>query len=195
MLTCDEVVRSLKGTYALLERRAEGVGLFDVSERGFWRSFAAVLLTLPALVVSLAVERSRSGLLEPGRSLLDEPGLVASTIAVHLGPFVLLPIVMIGVARRLGVTAAYVPFVVVTNWIVALGLTILSVPGLLELVGWAPRGLAILYTLGFSVIVLHLHWFATKATLGVSNGVAAAIAAACLAAPLFLASAVGALAG
>ena len=31
----------------LLNRRAEGLRAFDMSERGFWRSFAAIWLTLP----------------------------------------------------------------------------------------------------------------------------------------------------
>ena len=189
MLTCDEVVRSLKGTFALLDRRAEGLSLFDMSERGFWRSFAVVLLTLPALVVSLALERQRLGLLAPGRTLWEDGGLVGAALAVHAAPFVVLPVVMIAVARGLGLGRAYVPFVVVTNWVLAVGVLILAIPNLLEIVGWAPRGLAMLFTLAFSVIVLHLHWFATRATLGVSNGLAGTIAASCTALPLLAAGA------
>ncbi len=55
---------------------------------------------------------------------------------------------MIAVLRRLGRTRAYVPFVVVTNWCLAAGLTVLALPGCL-LLGLATPGLAELYAAAF----------------------------------------------
>jgi hypothetical protein len=68
-----------------------------------------------------------------------------------------------------------VPFVIVTNWVTVAGQLVLSVPAILLLVGWAPPGLATLFTLAFAVIVLRLQWFATKVTLHVTSGLASAI--------------------
>jgi hypothetical protein len=70
-----------------------------------------------------------------------------------------------------------VPFVIVTNWISATGLLVLSVPAILLLAGWAPPELATLFTLAFALIVLRLQWFATKVTLGVSGALALTIVA------------------
>jgi len=41
ILTADEVVQSLKGSFRLIRREADGLRAFDVSVGGFWRSFAA----------------------------------------------------------------------------------------------------------------------------------------------------------
>ncbi len=177
IVTADEVNRSLKGTFDLLNRRAEGLSAFDMSERGFWRSFGAILLTLPAYVVSLAFERLRLGMLQPNRALLDNVGLDAIVALSHVSSFVALPIAMIWLTRALRLTDRYVPFVIVTNWVTVAGQLVLSVPAILLLIGWAPPGLATLFTLAFAVIVLHLQWFATKVTLHVTSGLASAIVA------------------
>jgi hypothetical protein len=89
--------------------------------------------------------------------------------------FLALPLAMIGVTRGLRLTHRYVPFVIVTNWIAVVGLLTLSFPGLLMLIGWAPSALAGFFTLAFAVLLLRMQWFATKATLGVSGGLAFAI--------------------
>jgi hypothetical protein len=175
IVTAEEVTRSLRGTAALLNRPAEGLRAFDFSEAGFWHSFGAIVLTLPAFVVTLAAERRRLGLALPGRSLLDDGSLAALAAAAHVAAFIALPVAMIFLARSLGVSKRYVPFVIVTNWVSVVALTVLSVPAVLLLLGWATPGLAVLFTLGFGVIILRLQWCATKISLGVSNGLAVAI--------------------
>lgn len=175
IVTADEVVRSLRGTAALLNRRAEALRAFDFSETGFWHSFGAVVLTLPAFVVTLALERRRLGLALPGRSLLEDHGLVALVALAHVAAFVALPVAMIWIARRLGLGRRYVPFVIVANWTSVVALSVLSVPAILLLLGWARPAHAVLFSLAFAVIVLRLQWFGTKLTLGVSNRLATAI--------------------
>lgn len=175
ILTADEVSRSVRGTLDLLNRRAEGLRAFDMSEAGFWRSFGAIWLTLPVFVVELALERQRLGPLGPAAALLDMSRVTLAVAAGHVASFVALPLAMIWISRKLGLGRVYAPFVVVTNWIGAAGATLLSVPAILLLVGWATPSLAALFTFGFAVIVLRVQWFATKTTLGVSGGLAAAI--------------------
>ena len=169
MVTAEEVNRSLRGTLDLLNRRVEGLQAFDMSERGFWHSFAAILLTLPAYVVTLAFERLRLGLLQPERPLLDSIGLDLVVALGHAASFIALPVAMIWVARALRLTDRYVPFVIVTNWITVTGLLVLSVPAILLLADWATPELATFFTLAFGIIILRLQWFATKVTLGVSG--------------------------
>lgn len=169
IVTADEVNRSFRGTLDLLHSRTEGLKSFDMSERGFWRSFATIWLTLPAYVVSLAFERLRLGLLQPDRSLLDSVWIDLVVALGHLASFVALPLAMIWVARFFNLTRAYVPFVIVTNWITAMGLLVLSVPAMLLLIGWATPPLAGIFSLAFAVIIVRMQWFATKATLGLSS--------------------------
>ena len=42
IVTAEEVNRSFRGAVDLLNRRVEGLEAFDMSETGFWRSFAAI---------------------------------------------------------------------------------------------------------------------------------------------------------
>ncbi len=169
IVTADEVNRSFRGTLDLLHSRAEGLKSFDMSERGFWRSFAAIWLTLPAYVVSLAFERLRLGLLRPDHSLLDNIWIDLVVALGHVAGFVALPLAMIWITRSLNLTKAYVPFVIVTNWITVMGLLVLSLPAVLLLLGWATPSLASVFGLAFAVIIVRMQWFATKATLGVSG--------------------------
>jgi hypothetical protein len=169
IVTADEVNRSFRGTLDLLNSRAEGLKAFDMSERGFWRSFAALWLTLPAYVVSLAFERLRLGLLQPDRSLLDNFWVDLVVAFGHVAGFLALPVAMIWIARWFRLKKAYVPFVIVTNWISVIGMLVLSVPAMLMLLGWAPPGLASLFSLAFAVIIVRVQWFATKSTLSLAN--------------------------
>lgn len=169
IVTADEVHRSFRGTLDLLNSRVEGLKAFDMSERGFWRSFAALWLTLPAYVVSLAFERLRLGLLQPDRSLLDNLWLDLVVAFGHVAGFLALPVAMIWIARWFRLEKAYVPFVIVTNWISVIGMLVLSVPAMLMLLGWAPPGLASLFSLAFAVIIVRLQWFATKSTLSLAS--------------------------
>jgi hypothetical protein len=175
IVTADEVNRSLKGALDLLNSRVEGLKAFDMSERGFWRSFAAIWLTLPAYVVSLAFERLRLGLIQPDRTLLDSLWIDLVVALGHVAGFVALPVAMVWIARSVRLTDRYVPFVIVTNWINVLGLLVLSVPAMLLLLGWATPSLASLFGLAFSIIILRLQWFATKATLGLPGLAAFAV--------------------
>jgi hypothetical protein len=169
IVTAEEVNRSFRGTMELLNRRVEGLQAFDMSEHGFWRSFTAIWLTLPAYVVSVAFERLRLGVLQPDHSLLDNVWLDIVVALAHAASFVALPLVMIVVARKMRLTHRYVPFVIVMNWINVIGLMVLSAPAILLLLGWATPALATFFTIAFAVVVLRLQWFATKVTLGVSG--------------------------
>jgi hypothetical protein len=172
MVTADEVGRSVRGTVDLLNQRTEGLRAFDMSETGFWHSFAAIWLTLPAYVVSLAFEQHR--LEAEGLGHLDAAFMLVVGLA-HVAGFVALPIAMIGITRRLRLTHRFVPFVIVINWVTVVGLTILSVPAILLLIGWASPPLASLFTVAFAIVVLRLQWFAAKVTLGVSGALASGI--------------------
>ena len=60
----DEIVRSLTGAWRLFLDRPDAMRFFDVSVDGFWRSFAAVVLILPAYALFALAERIE---------ILDEP--------------------------------------------------------------------------------------------------------------------------
>ncbi|AWN52411.1 hypothetical protein [Methylobacterium sp. 17Sr1-1] len=172
-LSADEVTRSLRGTAGLIGRRPDALTHFDVSERGFWRSFGAVWLTAPAVTVALALERGA------GSAPFQLDHVTVAVLAGWAAGFLAVPLAMIAVLRRLGRTRAYVPFVVVTNWCLATGLAALALPGCLLRLDLATPGLAALDAGAFLVVVLWLHARAARTILGLSGPVAALITLAC----------------
>lgn len=195
MVSADECGRSLRGMAALLNRRADGVAAFDTSEAGFWRSFGAIFLTLPAFVVAVGLERHRLGLDIAGAALFTDLGLALRVAVAQIASFVAMPIAMILVARRFGLGRGYVAYVVVSNWVGVFGSFMLSLPGLLFLMGFETAPLTGLFTLAFAAILLHLNWFVAKVTLGIGAGAAAAITALSLGLDLAIEAGIGALAG
>jgi hypothetical protein len=170
--TADEVGRSLAGSLKLMNRNPEGLTAYEVSVPAFWRSFAAILLTAPALVVSLAEDRAQGGLpAEAG--LFSSPSLLFHELALAVACWVAFPLAMIAVVRTLGLGHRYVGYVIAWNWSAVVAATILAVPSALHVVGWATPGLAMLYAGAFGIILLQYRWFITKAALGVSGGLAA----------------------
>jgi hypothetical protein len=177
ILTADEVVRSLKGSLRLLQRQPDGIRAFDTSFEGFWRSFAAILLTAPAFIVLLAEQRLNAGLLVPGSGLLDDGALAAREAFVFVAPWIAFPLVMIGFARLMGLERRYVGYMVAYNWSGVIAAGVLAGPALLHVLGLATPGLATFYTLTFGIILLQYRWFLARAVLGVGGGLAALLVA------------------
>ncbi|MFH6782889.1 MULTISPECIES: hypothetical protein [Methylobacterium] len=172
-VSADEVARSLRGTAGLIGRRPDALRHFDVSERGFWRSFGAVWLTAPAVTVALFLERGA------GTAPFQLDHVTAALLAGLAAAFLPVPLAMIAVLRRLDRTRAYVPFVVVTNWLLAAGLVALALPGCLLLLGLATPGLAAIEAGAFAVVLLWLHGRAARAILGLPGPAAALVTFAC----------------
>ena len=173
MVTADEFGRSLRGAADILTRRPQGLAAFEMSEAGFRRSFQAIGLTLPAYIVSLAVERRALGLADA--PVLSDVPLDLLVGAGHLAGFLALPLAMIVVLRGTPFAARYMPFVIVTNWVAVFGSLVLAGPSILLLLGIHGPELAGLVTLALAVLVLEAHWFAAKATLGISGWQAAGV--------------------
>lgn len=175
LLTADEVTRSLRGAWRLLQHRGDAIRLFDVSYDGFWRSFAAVVLTLPVAVVALAAERMQRGLGMQGAWLTDDLGLTIMFLLAHVAVFCAFPVVMIGFVRLMGLERAYVPFVVAHNWANVLLGFLFALPVTLTLLGLATPGLGSFYALAFMAVAARLRWIVARVTLRATPGLAAVL--------------------
>ncbi|NNM73964.1 hypothetical protein [Enterovirga aerilata] len=176
MVTVEEVGRSLRGTAALVSRQPDALSAFDISREGLVRSFAAFAFTIPALVVTVALERRGLGLDIEGLAVFDRPALLCVVAAAHLASLAALQVAMAYALRRGPLAPRYAAFAIATNWIAVFGSLALAAPAALFLMGLEPRGLVALLTLAFGAIVLEAQWFAAKVTLGVSSALAGAVA-------------------
>jgi hypothetical protein len=155
MYTSDEITRNLAGAWQVMNGRPAGLAQLDNSIEGFWRSFGAIVLSVPVLVlVLLSQDRIALDLEEPSGSVLPVP----VQMSVWLVEWVLFPIVMAIVARPIGVASHYVPFIVARNWASVLIMAAYALPLLAYLAGIVPaRGL--LFIQFVILVVSGYFWF------------------------------------
>jgi len=138
MLTLAEIVRSAGAAWALFRGDPSGMRRLDVSVDGFWRSFAVVLLHLPALAIVYAAER---------QAIIDRSAFTAETfplalflashLARHVVGWFLQPAVLALLARPFGLSRVYAPLVVARNWASLIAMVVLLLPSLPVLFGLA----------------------------------------------------------
>jgi hypothetical protein len=151
----EEISHSLRGAVLLARFDARGVGHFNITLDGFWRSFVGALLVLPLTVLTMLAE---SGGTE----------IAWSTEAVrYAGGWMLFPIVMIPIARLLGLSQHYVGFVIAYNWTQVVQSILFFVLGVLhrtQIPFLAPGGV-----LDYAVLVYCIVYFVfvARVTLGV----------------------------
>lgn len=172
ILTADEVVRSLKGSFRLIQREADGFRAFDVSIAGFWRSFAAIVLTFPAFVALLAERCLDAGPMLTGGGLFDDAGLVLREGLVFVACWIGFPLVMVGFVRLMGLERRYVGYVVAYNWSTVIAAFVLAFPAALHVFGLATPALAAFYTAAFGIIVVQYRWFLARTALCITSGLA-----------------------
>ncbi|WEX77807.1 hypothetical protein PYH37_002631 [Sinorhizobium numidicum] len=112
----EEVLAYIKGLWLLIQGNREGYRWLDISEGGLWRSFTAILWSLPAIAVTWASWRLYYLSAMPTGTTVGL-GFVVKLLVVDLASW-LLPIVLIVVlSRPLGFSLFVVPVIVTTNWL------------------------------------------------------------------------------
>lgn len=136
MLSSDEIARSTSAAWALFRGDPAGLRQLDVTFDGFWRSFAVILLLLPAIGILIASERLFILSQTPMSDETFPAGpFVLSRLAAVALDWVDYPIVLALLARPLGLTRRYVPLVVALNWSSLVAVVPITIPSLLHVLG------------------------------------------------------------
>lgn len=175
MLSLDEIVRSLTGAWRLFIDRPDAMRFFYVSIDGFWRSFAAIVLIVPAFALFAIGERVAI----LAESVID-PGFSDSAFVLNKGftlvlDWIALPILLALVAGPLGVSRNYAAYIVARNWCAVLATAPFGVVALLNLVGILPGGGANVITLVILVVVIRYNYMIARRALGADMGLAIGI--------------------
>ena len=114
MPSSDEIQHYLTGAWRMMMGKADGLRLLDLSADGFWNSFFAIVVALPALIVGwVGVANELSAI--PRASAAASRSLLRLA-AVDLAPgscrWSALPLV----APRAGIGDRFVHYVVASNW-------------------------------------------------------------------------------
>lgn len=173
MPPAEDIQQYLTGAWRLMMGKPDGIRLLDISADGFWNSFFAIVISLPALVVGwvgVANELSQDPDVASGRfSIFLRLGLV------DIGAWVLPLAALALVAKPAGIGGRFVHYVVATNWGSALIVWSMLPPALLRLFFPEASDTASLISLVLFVLSMVLSWRLTNAALGRGPSIASAV--------------------
>jgi hypothetical protein len=181
-----EVRLALGGALRLAVGDRRGLGCFDTSLEGFWRSFRAAAICFPLYLILVAfrvasVQWSRSGV--PVVLIVETIGYIISWVAF---PLLILPL-----ARFLGRENRFLAFMVVYNWS-QIPQTVLFVLVALDAAsGLLTPGSVAFARLAAAIAVLLYEWYIARVTMAVTGAQATLV----VIADLVLSSALGRVAG
>ncbi|MEL6965435.1 MAG: hypothetical protein AAFO01_21985 [Pseudomonadota bacterium] len=160
-----EIASSLYGAYRLAWFDETGMGFFNISVEGFWRSFFAAVILAPFYMLSI------------GQDFINpEDGFSFWAAMVHFLTYglswVLFPLVAFFATDLLGIGQRFTALVVAVNWtsILIFGLLTISV-GLVAVVQHAITELALVI---LTAALIVYHWFVIKTALETTATVAIA---------------------
>lgn len=193
MPSTEEIQHYLAGSWRLLTGRADGLKAMDLSADGFWDSFFAIVVALPALVagwVSYANEISG-----PSSQLGERLSIVLRMATADVTAWVLPLALLAAVAPRVGIGDRFVHYVVASNWASALLVWLMLPPVVLKMMmPWSPE-LVLIVSLIFFIGSMVLTWRMTNVVFAKGPAVATAVFAGMFVATLFAQFALQALLG
>lgn len=195
MLDRDEVARSLSGAWRLFLDRDDAMRFFDASLDGFWRSFTAIFLLIPAYALTALAEYRviRSD------AIADEGFSNAAFVfdkAFALGlDWIALPIILAVLARPLAITRTYAAFIVARNWCAVIAVAPFGLIGLLFGLDVLGVDAANFLSLAALIVVLRYNFLIARRALGAATGFAIGIVVLDLVVSLSIAGLADSLAG
>lgn len=169
MASFSEILWSLFGCYRLALRDENALSYFNLSEKGFWSSFTAILLAIPILCIQNSLSHTFA---DPSVGLL--PFLVLYIITMVITWMIYLT--CIGVASKfLNVSDNFGVFVITYNW-AQLALMTIWLPFFILALGLMGVGITSMLGLIFVGISYVFLWIVIKTSLKIPGPTAAALA-------------------
>ncbi|MET0597721.1 MAG: transporter [Mesorhizobium sp.] len=174
MPSADDIQQFLSAAFRLMIGRKDAIRQFDLSADGFWNSFFAIVVALPALaVIWVTAANDLSQLPEMTASRLS---LFLRLAVADLGAWVLPIGGMALAARPIGIADRFVHYVVASNWGTAVIAWLMLPASLLNMLAPAAwREIASAVSLGFFALSLVLGWRLTNGALGKGPALASAV--------------------
>jgi hypothetical protein len=191
MLSAEETHASLTGAWRLMLGKADGLRLLDLSADGFWNSFFAIVIAVPALIVGWVGIANEIG--DP-EAFAGRFGLLVRLAAVDIGAWVLPLIGLALVAPRAGIGGRFVHYVVASNWASAIIAWLMLPSALVRIFVPSPEA-ANLVSLLLFLLSMVLTWRMTNVAIGKGAAAATAVFAGMFVASLVVLFALQALLG
>jgi len=165
-----EVQLAVGGALRLACGDRRGLGLFDTSIDGFWRSFRAALICYPLYLLLLgfrvaAAQWDASGI---------APILVVESIAYVIS-WVAFPLLILPLARWLGREDRFLAFMVAYNWSQVPQTVLFALVGLDGATGLLAPSAAQFTQLAAAIAVLVYEWYIARVALAVTGAQATVV--------------------
>ena len=167
-----EVQLAVGGALRLARGDASGLGFFDTSIDGFWRSFRAGVICYPLFLVLLVLRVSAAKWAAAGA-----PRIVTVETIGYVISWVALPLLVLPVTRWLGREHRFLAFVVAYNWSQIPQSVLFVLVGLDAAAGLFPSGVAQLVEFVAAIAVLVYEWYIARVALQVSASQAVPVVA------------------
>lgn len=187
----NDILTYMHGSWRLMNGRADGLRVLDVSADGFWNSFFAILYASPALLVGW-VAIANDLVLDPLYS--SRLSIIVRLAITDLGGWVLPIAGFAALAGATGLGDRFVPYVVASNWGSAVIVWITLPPSLVRLLAGNSE-LVTLISVVLFLLSLVLSWRLTNAAIARGPAVGSAVFGGILVATLFVLFALQAIVG
>ena len=149
MITPGEISRSVFGAWILARFNSNGINLFDNTVEGFWRSFWAAAIVLPAYAFLLSLRYSGFTIGVGGGT-----SFIVNCIAYVIG-WTAFPFAMYYVAQMFDRGQWYFRYIAAYNWAIVLQILLLTLISLILTSGMIPASfgaMAIVITILFVLV-------------------------------------------
>ena len=169
MITPGEVSRGIFGAWLLARFNANGITLFENTVEGFWRSFWAAAIVLPAYAILLTLRYS-------GATFGVGSGTVFLVQSIaYVVDWMAFPFAMFYIAQMFNRDQWYCRYIAAYNWAAVLQITLMLIISLIAAGGILPPALGYWATAIVLVFVLAYQGFIAHVALQSSWAGAAAI--------------------
>ncbi len=173
-----EIQQYLTGSWRMMTGRPDGIKLLDISADGFWNSFFAIAVSLPALIAGWV---SFAQTLAPDQSAFgDRLSILLRLAMVDLGTWVVPLALFALVARPAGLSDRFAHYVISTNWGSALIVWLTLPPTLMRMFFPASGDYAKVIATCLFIVSLVLTWRLTDSALSRGTVTATGVFAAML---------------
>ncbi|WP_395448354.1 transporter [Aminobacter sp. UC22_36] len=173
MLATDDIEQNLAGAWRLMLGKADGLRLLDLSADGFWNSFFAIVIAIPALIVGWVGVSNEVAL--QTATFAGRFGIVVRLATVDIGAWVLPLIALALVAPRAGIGDRFVHYVVASNWTSAIIAWLMLPAALSRMLFPAAENFTNLLSLAVFGLAMVFTWRMTNATIGKGAAIGSAV--------------------
>jgi hypothetical protein len=184
MPSAEEIHQYLHGAWRMMLGKTDGLRELDLSVDGFWNSFFAIAVALPALIVNWVTIADSYG--DLAVDFNDRFAIFIRLGIIDLAAWLLPLAGLAAVARTVRLADRYVHYVVASNWATAIVAWLMVPPAALLLILPGETDLAWFLSIAIFIASQIFVWRMTNVAIGKGATIASAVYAGMLVASIII---------